>query len=143
LTFLTRFVTLFRTNETTNFNISEDQQLNISNSSDWFTFNETSSNPDWLTFNETSSIYDWLSLCFEFQPVLTDRIQILLPFGVGSCFIAILSSAILHIKSKFLQIKISIVSSKNVILCQLKSWEIVELEISELWIHRSVCADLM
>jgi hypothetical protein len=96
-----------------------------------------------LASNKTNSISDWLSLCFEFQPVLTEGIQILLPFGVGSSFIAILSSAILHIKSKFLQIKISFVSSKNFMLCQLKSWEIVELEKSELWIHRSVCADLM
>jgi hypothetical protein len=96
-----------------------------------------------LASNKTNGIFDWLSLCFELQPVLTDGIQKLLPFGVGSCFIAILSSAILHMKSKSLQIKISIVSSKNFMLCQLKSWEIVEVEISEIWIHRSVCAYLM
>jgi hypothetical protein len=85
-----------------NFNTSEDQQLKTSNSSDWFNFNETSSNPDWLTSNETSIIPDWKTFCFEFHPEHRNEIQMLLPHGVGSCFIAILSSAMLHIKGKFL-----------------------------------------
>ncbi len=143
LEILTCFKWFFRTNETADLNTLEDQQIKTSNSSEWLTFNETSSNPNWLASNITSSIPDWLKFCFEFQPEHANVIQMLLPYGVGSCFIAILSSAILHIKSKFLQIKISIVSSKNVMLCQSKSWEIVQLEISELWILRSVCADLM
>jgi hypothetical protein len=83
-----------------NFNTSEDKQLKTSNSSDWFTSTENCSNPDWFTSNETSSILDWITFCFEFQPELTNGIHILLPYGVGSCFIAIITSAILQIKSK-------------------------------------------
>ncbi len=89
--------TTVKPNETDfeDFNISADQPLS---------YKKAQNCSAQFICNETSSSSDWLKLCLECQTEVAPGIQILLPFGLGSCFIAIVSSAILQLKGKFMLI---------------------------------------